>query len=856
MSQATEAAVREDGTISSVSGPVVSAIGLEAKMNDVVYVGEEGLMGEVIEIEDEITTVQVYEETSGVEPGEPVENTGEPLSVDLGPGMLDSIYDGVQRPLDVLEHQMGNFLDRGVDAPGIDLERTWEFTPTVEVGDAVEPGDVIGTVPETESIEHRVMVPPDLEGGEVTAIEAGSFTVDETVCELDTGAEISMHQEWPVREARPATEKRTPTIPLVTGQRILDGLFPIAKGGTAAIPGPFGSGKCVTPETPVMLADGETVPIETLFERLTGDTVDDSGEALVEAEAEILTFDGAAGDIRPASISHVYRGSTDRLVRVRTASGRELEVTPAHKLFRMGGDLTIEETPAGTLDVGDALVMPRQLDVDGVERDLDPYELLPGMRVAEDAPVDAVRAAIEAADVSKKALAESVEIDYDVFMNYSLGRTRPTLEFVRAVCDHLEVDRPTLSRIKPGTNGKPVSLPAEVSAEFAEFLGLVLADGAITGKSVRFHNNDDALQDRFAALADQLFDVDVAESVHNTVDTASIHSRVVASFLAALGVPEEQKSVTASVPGVVQNGSDAIVRAFLRGYYLGDGSMSGGTVEISTSSEAMASGLTYLLARLGVLFRVKRRDSGASRITVTGADELASLYRALRDEAHTHEKIERVGNYARSTTGNTNVDTVPVGGDTMLEIAEAASYTDFAAEGVEMPNYTGLGQSPSRTAFETIERVVADGGSSVADRVSAVATMLDDVFFDPIVEIETVEEERTVYDVTVPGTENFVGGDVPSVLHNTVTQHQLAKWADADIVVYVGCGERGNEMTEVIEEFPELDDPQTGKPLMARTCLIANTSNMPVAARESCVYTGITIAEYFRDMGYDVALMA
>ena len=260
MSQATESDVREDGVIDSVSGPVVTATDLDARMNDVVYVGHEGLMGEVIEIEGNLTTIQVYEETSGVAPGEPVESTGAPLSVDLGPGMLDSIYDGVQRPLAVLEDTMESaFLDRGVDAPGIDLERTWEFTPTVEVGDEVEPGDIVGSVPETPSIDHKVMVPPDYEGGEVTATESGNLTVEETVVELDNGEEIQMRQEWPVREARPAGDKKTPTTPLVSGQRVLDGLFPIAKGGTAAIPGPFGSGKTVTQHQLAKWADADIV---------------------------------------------------------------------------------------------------------------------------------------------------------------------------------------------------------------------------------------------------------------------------------------------------------------------------------------------------------------------------------------------------------------------------------------------------------------------------------------------------------------------------------------------------------------------------------------------------------------------
>ncbi|WP_265108939.1 ATP synthase subunit A [Halosolutus halophilus] len=261
MSQAEDIeSVDEDGVIESVSGPVVTATDLDARMNDVVYVGDEGLMGEVIEIEGNLTTIQVYEETSGVGPGEPVENTGEPLAVDLGPGMLDSIYDGVQRPLDVLEEKMGTaFLDRGVDAPGIDLEKKWEFTPEVEEGDTVESGDIVGTVPETVTIDHKVMVPPDYEGGEVTSVESGEFTVEETVVELDSGEEIQMHQEWPVREARPAGDKETPTEPLVTGQRVQDGLFPLAKGGTAAIPGPFGSGKTVTQQQLAKWSDADIV---------------------------------------------------------------------------------------------------------------------------------------------------------------------------------------------------------------------------------------------------------------------------------------------------------------------------------------------------------------------------------------------------------------------------------------------------------------------------------------------------------------------------------------------------------------------------------------------------------------------
>jgi V/A-type H+-transporting ATPase subunit A len=250
---------QQKGTVYRVSGPVVTATGIKPAMYDIVRVGDERLMGEVIQIEGEHSIIQVYEDTSGVKPGEPVENTGLPLVVELGPGLLTSIYDGIQRPLEVLQDQMGDFILRGVDVPGLDHKKQWEFKPTVKKGDKVAPGQVIGTVQESKSILHRVMVPPNVEGGVVKDIKAGSFTIEETVCTLDNGAKLQMMHKWPVRKARPYAEKQLPTIPLNTGMRILDGLFPIAKGGTAAIPGPFGSGKTVTQQSLAKYSDAQVV---------------------------------------------------------------------------------------------------------------------------------------------------------------------------------------------------------------------------------------------------------------------------------------------------------------------------------------------------------------------------------------------------------------------------------------------------------------------------------------------------------------------------------------------------------------------------------------------------------------------
>jgi len=245
------------GTIYRVAGPVVTVIDVPTKMYDVVKIGNEGLMGEVIGIEGDKSTIQVYEDTSAIAPGEPVENTGMSLSVELGPGLLTSVYDGIQRPLPVLLEKMGDFIERGVTAPGLDREKKWEFVPIVTKGTEVKGGDVIGTVQEAH-IEHRIMVPPNV-SGTVDEIKKGVFTVTDCVCTLVDGTELTMMQKWPVRTPRPVRKKLMPDVPLITGQRILDGLFPVAKGGTAAIPGPFGSGKTVTQQQLAKWSDTEIV---------------------------------------------------------------------------------------------------------------------------------------------------------------------------------------------------------------------------------------------------------------------------------------------------------------------------------------------------------------------------------------------------------------------------------------------------------------------------------------------------------------------------------------------------------------------------------------------------------------------
>ncbi len=237
------------GTIKKVAGPLVVATGMrDANMSDVVRVSDQRLIGEILEIHGDEASIQVYEETSGLGPGEPVEDTGVPMSVELGPGLISSIYDGIQRPLDkIMEVTNSNRLHRGVEVPALDRDKKWEFVPAANVGDEVGPGDVLGTVQETALVTQKIMVPPDMEGT-VKEIRSGEFTVEDTVAVLETkdgDKELNMIQEWPVRKGRPYVKKLAMDTPLITGQRVIDAFFPLAKGGVAAVPGPFGSGKTV-----------------------------------------------------------------------------------------------------------------------------------------------------------------------------------------------------------------------------------------------------------------------------------------------------------------------------------------------------------------------------------------------------------------------------------------------------------------------------------------------------------------------------------------------------------------------------------------------------------------------------------
>ncbi len=251
------------GNIIKIAGPVIVGNGMKGtQMYEMVKVGNDNLIGEIIELEGDTATIQVYEETAGMKPGEPIESTGGPLSVELGPGIIGSIFDGIQRPLEKIKFLTGDYLQRGVSVPSLDKERKWTFNPILTAGSEVKGGDILGEVQETSAILQKIMIPPSVEGKLISIASKGDYTVEEEIAEVETSKgiiKVPMMQKWPVRVGRPYKQKLDPDIPLVTGQRAQDTFFPVAKGGTSAMPGPFGSGKTVTQQQLAKWADADII---------------------------------------------------------------------------------------------------------------------------------------------------------------------------------------------------------------------------------------------------------------------------------------------------------------------------------------------------------------------------------------------------------------------------------------------------------------------------------------------------------------------------------------------------------------------------------------------------------------------
>ncbi len=826
------------GLLFRIAGPVVVAKNLAARMYDVVRVGHEKLMGEVIQIDGDKVIIQVYEDTTGLKPGEPVINTGRSLSVALGPGLLTSIYDGIQRPLPALQQKMGNYIRRGVDAPGLSLDKKWSFKATASVGKQVFGGMILGEVIEAEGFKHKIMVPPHVQG-KLVSLSSGSYNVTDVIGKLDTGYELHLMHYWPVRQSRKLKKKLAPTKPLITGQRIFDTLFPLAKGGVAAIPGPFGAGKCVTGETNI-LVNNSIVPIKDVFDIIEktnqGKVVEETSEEKLIELAEPLHIQTFTGETIVSSVAtHVYKGKTARLVRIKTRSGREVTLTPIHKLFKVGPSLTIVEAEAQKLGEGDYIISPRKISLSHVQHPI----LLPReCRVADKQAIAQMKQALDAykkqQNCSLKDIAKKLNVSYTSFMNFYVQRNCPPLSFVEKVVA-LTKQRIDVWEIKAERDSHSIAVPSFFSGEFAEFLGYIMSDGMIKGKqSVHFFNKKKELRERFIYLLETLFHLKGIEYWANTVEAVRVSSVALVKLVAGYNMPLLQKSRTVQIPRQLLSASEAVIKQFLIAYISCDGHVGTKELEITTASIRMREGMAYVLLRLGVLYRVSER--------IIQGRKYYGLFIPKREALKIHP-------YYNQESYFNGTDIVPMTSALFKELLGDTKPFSLEKQGISTAAYY-VEQNMTATTLQKVAACVHQ------EHLRQFAQALTSVFCDEIVSLEVLDKETDVYDITVPETHNFIGGNIPMILHNTVSQQQLAKWCDADIIVYIGCGERGNEMTEVLTEFPHMKDPKTGKPLMNRTVLIANTSNMPVAAREASIYTGITIAEYFRDMGYAVALMA
>ncbi|MBU4332140.1 V-type ATP synthase subunit A [Patescibacteria group bacterium] len=668
-----------------------------------------------------------------------------------------------------------------------------------------------------------------------------------------------MLQIWPIRQARPIKEKLIPTEPLTTGQRVIDAFFPVVKGGTACVPGPFGAGKCVDGETPVILVNGSREKIKNIFKRHhgRGRTTKKVNEeyTVLDKPFEILSYDDGRFIKKP--VKSVYKGKSEKMLKITTRTGREMTITPIHKLFKVSENLEPEETQAQFLNEGNYLITPRYLDIELKPQIIDYLKIFSSERIADHRNLKTINLLIKKLKLKMGSLnkvSEKLSISYAVITEYWNSRNKPTVAFAKKLFGEFDKNLKP-KEIKGEHQSHATKLPEKMNKAFAEFIGLILGDGAIKQNSIRFYNNDASLRKRFANLAKMLFGLETKETKVNTVMAMIVESSVLAKLLKSLGIPEYQKSRTCKALEIIQKSPDEIIAKFVGAYFACDGYVGNHDLEICTSSKEMQSDLAYLLTRLGVIVKLREgkvRDFVRFRIFISGREEVEKFYRQCK-LGH-YIKFDKIKEYLNETKkGYTNLDIVPISTRLINALYEKAGrpYASLKKLGIEITNYTRNKELMSKGIFRAFVQAL-----SIKKFQKFTTNHLEHIFYDKIVKIETVDKPQTVYDIEVEDTHNFVGGNSPSIFHNTVVQHQIAKWADADVVVFIGCGERGNEMTDVLQEFPELKDPRSGEPLMKRTVLIANTSNMPVAAREASVYTGITIAEYFRDMGYKVVLTA
>jgi len=881
------------GRIIRISGSLVVAEDIPSpQMYEVVEVGEERLIGEIIRISGNKSFIQVYETTSGIRPGDPVYATGSPLSAELGPGLIGQIYDGIQRPLSKIFEKTGSiYVRRGVKLPSLPRDIKYHFIPNekISIGSEVGPGDVLGYVDETPLIRHPIIVPPDVRGRIIELYPEGDYTIEDPIAVIESSGEkkiLRMLSRWPVRRPRSFKMKLEPTLPLITGMRIIDTLFPMAKGGTGAIPGAFGTGKCLLPGTPVLLANGRLVPIEKIFEKIKGGEPDLSLEEEIygvgSREIYIYSFNGKK--LVKTPISHVYRGKTDRIVKIKTRSGRIIKVTPVHRLIIFNERGEFVEMPAVSIRRGDLIVVPRRIQTD-TKAIVNLYKHMPDAVVRDKKLLRRVIKIIRKLTGREyggiKRLAEELGVKVDFVYSIFHGYLYPPLWFVEKLYKKIgrKPPHPMAISFKEGVSSDEkiirasrikLSIPREINGFFAYLLGMAYGNGRIVGKkSVKISIPFTEIEaDHLKKLFIDTFGQDILREIRilwNGKDIflrrsiiIMIDSRLLTILLKRLGIVTSY-IFERKIPHIMFRASEEAVKYFLAGYFRVMGFYHDNKLHLIAVDDNAKETISYLLTRIGISYKVRKflfpvnRKGGEFETYLLTIDRVYDLINFV-EQVIEKDLLNTTKIVGVNTPINVIIERVRKLKNKITNYVPQ-EILSIPYEVIEMMN---RGREIEITSEKggVLQIMLSKYSVLSSDKLLKLAEIFREVTVDQVEKIEIEYGEWPVYDVTVPGTHNFVGGDLPTIYHNTVTLHSLAMWSDAKVVIYVGCGERGNEMTEVLERFPETKDPWTGRPLMERTILIANTSNMPVSAREASIYIGITLGEYYRDLGYDVLLVA
>ncbi len=584
----------DHGEVVSIDGPVIGITGLKyQKIGDLVKIGFNKLTGEIIKIVDKKSIATCYEYTEGLRIGEPVENTKEPLSMELGPGLLNNIYDGIQRPLPVLRENYGDFINIKQESVALDRKKQWIFEPRMKVGAKVSTGDIIGVVQETNTIEHRIMVPIGIHGILTNVARTSRYTLQDEIFSIKNGTKeqkFGLSQRWSIRSTRPYHQRIFPTKPLITGMRVIDVLFPVAKGGVVACPGGFGTGKCVLADTPVLLGNGHIKKIKDIYDEYkTSNQLDeDLEEDLIKIDDNLEVFAFNQTSIRKKRATHIYRGKSNSIIKIKTRTGRTVELTPIHKLHLFNGREIVQK-PAKDLRIGDYIAVPRKIKIKGEEFYFDINNMEKSLRIADEEAVNEIKKKINdlLETYQLKEISKILDVTYDVLYGYWKGNNTPTLNFLQKLEKFTGTTKIKVKSLKAERHSKPFIIPEKLTEEMAEWLGLFIADGHIKGKygGVYLYNTSDQILKRFQTLTKRIFDLEakLGQDSEDRTPYMYIRNDAFKKFLYMLGIPRERKTYEIGIPKCVLQSPDSILIHFFNGYFAGDGWFSKYTVGFSTA---------------------------------------------------------------------------------------------------------------------------------------------------------------------------------------------------------------------------------------------------------------------------------